>query len=82
MLKRLHLLTECAMSLTVRKSSVATCDALDQYIVSVRKLNAQIDRIAAGKAEIAGSLSRAAAALRSIAGSRAERSVVTGYSRR
>lgn len=47
-------------------------DALDQYVVSVRKLNLQFQRIQHIENETAGSLSRAAAALRSIASSRVQ----------
>ena len=43
-------------------------DPLDQYVASIHTMNRHIDRIVAAKNDVAGSLSRAAAAaLRSIA---------------
>lgn len=55
------------------KFSSTSGDALDRYVVSVRQLNSQIHRIRMGENEIADRLSRAAAALRSMAAARVPR---------
>lgn len=44
----------------------ADCDPLDDYLATVRELPGKLGRIAADQRDSAGSLSRAAAALRSI----------------
>ena len=49
-------------------------DPLDQYVASIHTMNRHIDRIVAAKNDVAGSLSRAAAAaLRSIAAEQVRR---------
>lgn len=57
-------------SIQFSDASDASSDALAKYVASVRKLNSHFDRIRVGENEIANSLSRAAAALRSIAAAR------------
>lgn len=61
------------MNPTVVQPPEVNCDALGRYVASVEKLHTQIHRIQVGEIEIAGSLSRAAAALRSIASVRMQR---------
>lgn len=55
------------MSPTVVRPPQVNSDVLGRYVASVNTLHTKIHRIKEGEIEIANSLSRAAAALRSIA---------------
>lgn len=52
---------------TANESAGTTPNVLRQYVVSVQKINRQMHRILNNKTEVANSLTRAAAALRSMA---------------
>ncbi len=52
---------------SIHTTNDVLADPLDQYVASIHTMNRHIDRIVAAKNDVAGSLSRAAAALRSIA---------------
>lgn len=55
------------MPLTPTRNIQTGSDTLDSYVAAVRAVTAQLGRIAASKQAISGNLSRAAAALRSMA---------------
>ena len=55
------------MPLSPTRNIQTGSDALDSYVAAVRAVTAQFGRIAADKRAISGNLSRAAAALRSMA---------------
>lgn len=55
------------MPLTPTRNIQTGSDTLDSYVAAVRAVTIRLGRIAAGKQAISGNLSRAAAALRSMA---------------